>query len=118
MTTYWLVGEKPTNNNVQENNSNSTSDQNPQQPPKLDQIQGSQSSCTRNIINMTTGNGAPGNHPLLSPSHQRNSTTHSANPSSHLNQQFSPSPGSDNIPNHTESAANTPLLLSNGSSRA
>ncbi|XP_044585548.1 atrial natriuretic peptide receptor 1-like isoform X3 [Cotesia glomerata] len=105
MITYWLVGEKPINNNVQESNPNPSSEQSPQQP-KSDQVQGSQSTCSRNMLNMATGNGAPGNHPLLSPSHQRNSPN-----------QFSAT-GSDNVPNHTESGANAPLLLSTGSSRA
>ncbi|XP_074116091.1 atrial natriuretic peptide receptor 1 isoform X4 [Cotesia typhae] len=105
MTTYWLVGEKPINNNVQESNPNPSSEQSPQQP-KSDQVLGSQSTCSRNMLNMATGNGAPGNHPLLSPSHQRNSPN-----------QFSAT-GSENVPNHTESGANAPLLLSTGSSRA
>ncbi|XP_034940599.1 atrial natriuretic peptide receptor 1-like isoform X1 [Chelonus insularis] len=110
MTTYWLIGEKPINNNVQENTSSTTNDQNPQQQQQQ-QIQG-QNNCTRNSLNMT-GNGAPRNHSLmLSPSHQRNSnntaTTHSGTA-------VHSSLSSDNVPNHAESGANTPLLLSAGS---
>lgn len=96
MTTYWLVGEKPINNNVQENMSNP-----PEQNP---QVQGQNQTSTRNILNLT-GNGAPGNHPLtLSPSHQHSNSTHTGN-TVHQN-----IPG-DNVPNHTETGPNAPLLL-------
>ncbi|XP_015110011.1 atrial natriuretic peptide receptor 1 isoform X1 [Diachasma alloeum] len=110
MTTYWLVGEKPINNNVQQSTVSTMTDpsavvsqqsqgqlQNPQNT--------SNQNCTRNMLNIT-GNGAPGNHTLtLSPSHQRNtnnSTVHQSLPS-------------ENVPNHAESGPNAPLLLPAGS---
>ncbi|XP_011301298.1 atrial natriuretic peptide receptor 1 isoform X4 [Fopius arisanus] len=111
MTTYWLVGEKPINNNVQQNTVSTMTD--PSVAPATQQIQGqpqnlqnpSNQNCTRNVLNIT-GNGAPGNHTLtLSPSHQRNannSTVHQSLPS-------------ENVPNHAESGPNAPLLLPAGS---
>ncbi|XP_063981286.1 atrial natriuretic peptide receptor 1 isoform X3 [Diachasmimorpha longicaudata] len=110
MTTYWLVGEKPINNNVQQSTVSTMTDpsavvsqqsqgqlQNPQDT--------SNQNCTRNMLNLT-GNGAPGNHTLtLSPSHQRNtnnSAVHQSLPS-------------ENVPNHAESEPNAPLLLPAGS---
>ncbi|KAK0169149.1 hypothetical protein PV327_002895 [Microctonus hyperodae] len=112
MTTYWLVGEKPINNNVQENNSSTTTDQKPQQQQ---QISGENQLCARNMLNMT-GHcpGTPGSHSMaLSPTHQRNrsnsTTMHTENNT------IDPSFPSDNVPNHSESGPNTPLLLPAGS---
>lgn len=110
MTTYWLVGEKPININVQENNSSTTTVQNSQQQQ---QISEQNQLCTRNILNIT-GNGTPGNHSMvLSPSHQKNTsnstTMHTGNNT------IDQSPPSDNVPNHSESGPNTPLLLPAGS---
>lgn len=141
MTTYWLVGEKPINNNVQQINVSAPGDQEnsaltqssqrqsstmqqpiQQEQQTLCQAQNQSQGCnTRNIITITGNyNGAPPGHSLnssamtISPSHRRtpSSTTVSENPLHQTHQQVR---SSDNVPNHSESDPNAPLLLPAGS---
>lgn len=93
MTTYWLVGEKPINNNIQ-------------QSPVSTIIDPSSPQHQQNPIRIT-GNGTSGNHSLSisSPTQQRNLSNSTSN--SHIGNTVHQS---DNVSNHTESGPTTPLL--------
>ncbi|XP_043286656.1 atrial natriuretic peptide receptor 1-like isoform X4 [Venturia canescens] len=126
MTTYWLVGEKPINNNVQR--MDVTSDEQPimssaQRQASLIQQQlctSQNSSQACNPRSLMTGNGAPPGHTLannsggcISPSHQRTPETGVSGNSVHqIHQQIHQS---DNVPNRADTAPNAPLLLPAGS---
>lgn len=122
MTTYWLVGEKPINNNVQR--INVTSDEQPTIPSgqrqasltqqQLCTSQNSSQGC--NPRSLMTGNGGPPGHNLtnnstcISPSQQRTSET-GVSGNSVLQQMHQ----SDNVPNRADTGPNAPLLLPAGS---
>ena len=136
MTTYWLVGEKPTNNNVQEINVSAVNDQQNSsqlmsnqrqqgptvqilQQPLLQPQNQNQNQLNQNPRNplTVTGNCAPPCHSTvnISPAHQQRTTsvnTVSGNSVHQTHQQIHPS---DNVPNHTETGPNAPLLLPAGS---
>lgn len=102
MTTYWLVGEKPLNNNIQQSTVSTTIDPS---SPQHQQVQSQQ--CQR-IVNIT-GNGTSSNHSLaLSPTQQCNINNSMSNIGNTIHQ-------SDNVPNHNESGPNAPLLMPAGS---
>ncbi|KAF7995591.1 hypothetical protein HCN44_006698 [Aphidius gifuensis] len=104
MTTYWLVGEKPLNNNIQQSTVSTTIDPS---SPQHQQIQNQQ--CQR-IVNIT-GNGTSSNHSLtLSPTQQQCNINNSM--STHIGNTIHQS---DNVPNHNESGPNAPLLMPAGS---
>ncbi|XP_015592168.1 atrial natriuretic peptide receptor 1 isoform X3 [Cephus cinctus] len=157
MTTYWLQGEKPTNNNVQQVRATPTINQTPvissqrsspvqsqnqvqpqnqvqhqilcqQQGQNQVQQQGQnqqqgQQHCARSALTIT-GNGAPVGHPIstsVSPSHRiamgggsMNTVVHQVHHQAHQIHQSSTELPLENVPNHTESGPNAPLLLPAG----
>ncbi|XP_023288642.1 atrial natriuretic peptide receptor 1 [Orussus abietinus] len=140
MTTYWLQGEKPTNNNVQQIRPAPTITQIPAismqrsspvgqlchpqgqgqgQAQSQGQSQGQvqaqvqAQSCARNSTT-ATGNGAPAGLPVsTSPSHNRAGSNPGNSPAyqTHQSQQVA-----DSVPNYAESGPNAPLLLPAGAS--